>query len=340
MWAFQEIDDSYNLIPEYVQTIELRSFNCLKTLATSCAYVSNIGMSPSLYKFNDQLFIQTWHGDRPFKKVLYDVWDERGKDRPIPVMDNKITDVCIAASDIGEKTYRSAFRYTGEVLRVGMPRNDQLVEYKQEYAKKIKKMLHINGNYKILIYAPTFRDYNIASQEVNVDLECVLKHLEQKGDKWVCLLRAHSATQCLNFDYDGEKYIDVTSYPDMADLLLISDMLITDYSSSAGDFILRKKPVILAMYDREVYENNCRGFSIDVDSSGFLIANNQKELENIIDTYTEHDYIDNCNSIISFFNIIESGHSAELICDRINTFAKKNKIGTSRQINIIRDIKS
>ena len=132
------------------------------------------------------------------------------------------------------------------------------------------------------------------------------------------MIRAHSASAGLEFGGEGDLYLDVSQYPDMADLLSISDMLITDYSSCAGDFILRHKPVILAMFDYEEYVKNCRSFNFIPEEAGFIIAMNQRELELILDTYSDKDYSENCESIIRHFNITESGNSAAQICEIIN----------------------
>ena len=265
-------------------------------------------------KKKGQFFIQTWHGDRPLKKILYEIDGFNHY-----VADKDITDLCIAGSDSGEKQFRSSFRFNGEIMKVGTPRNDRLVKDDYEYSMEIKQILGIDKEKKILLYAPTFRDSQKSKQNVNVDLESTLEHLSKKGDKWICLVRAHSASMGLMITCDNFRYFDVTSYPDMTDLLCIADMLITDYSSCAGDFIVRKKPVILALFDKDYYRSNCRGFAYDIEKTGFLIAENQEELNKIIDTYSKDDYKQNCEIVAKFFGVFESGQASEKVCRRINS---------------------
>lgn len=322
VWALKTDENAYNLRPDYVKVAHVSSFSYYKALATSFAFVTNNAIGPNIYKRRNQFFIQTWHGDRGLKKVLYNQYPD-GKGM-IQVVDNRVTDLCVAASNVGENTFRTAFRYTGEISKVGMPRNDLLVKRNVEREIYTKKILGIDLDKKVLIYAPTFRDSAKTKQKATVDLISTLKLLEERGEKWTCLIRAHSASKGLDCNNAmTDKFIDVTHYPDMADLLSIGDMLITDYSSCAGDFILTGKPTILAMFDKEEYNRSCREFPFDIDAAGFIIADSQMELENIIRTYSNIEYKNNCKKLLDFFQISESGTAANYICDRLDNAYKK-----------------
>lgn len=321
VWRMKSNEDKYFIIPDYVKVVTDRYEN-LRELATSFCYVTNGEVNDNIVKRKKQFFVQTWHGDRVPKKVLYDVSGDAKRSRKI--MDEFYTDLCIAGSDIGEQVYRSAFRYKGAILKEGMPRNDKLIVQCDIEKDKIRERLNIHRDKKILLYAPTYRDFVSDKQEVSVDLELTLQKLVNKtNDEWVCLTRAHSNSKGLLLAKNN-KIIDVSDYPDMADLLLIADMLITDYSSSCGDFILCNKPVVLAMYDREEYESKYRELNFSIEKSGFLVANNQSELNEIIDTYSADDYFDNCKKICEFFNVCETGESAKKVCDIINLEYKKS----------------
>lgn len=323
IWAISDEQLLSSSIPDYVKIIPRHNKIYYETLATSFCMVTNENFGPNINKRKGQYFVQTWHGDRAFKKILYDAY-QNGK-RPIPVEDKRVTDLCVAASDFGEKLYRTAFQYNGDILKIGMPRNDKLVVGAAGEAEYIRKKLKIDLNTNILLYAPTFRDYTKEKQSVMVDLKATVKKLEKQGKKWVCLIRAHSASAGLRYDFD-KQFIDVSDYPDMADLLFVSDMLITDYSSSAGDFVLCKKPVILAVYDKDEYSSKCREFYFNLEDSGFIMANSQDELESIIDTYTEEDYKENCQKVMDYFNIIETGKASQEICKRIHKFYCENYV--------------
>ena len=120
-----------------------------------------------------------------------------------------------------------------------------------------------------------------------------------------------------------DRAIDVSKYPDMSDLLMIADMLITDYSSCAGDFILKKKPVLLAQFDRDVYIKENRSFYTDIRQIGFLIAEDQDQLCRMIETTSDEAFEQNCEQIMRFYGTSESGHASEAVCRRIDEAYRK-----------------
>ena len=202
------------------------------------------------------------------------------------------------------------FRYTGEVLKAGCPRNDCLVA--PSGGAEIRRKLGIDENQKILLYAPTLRRNSKVIQGT-LNIADTLSHLDRRGGSWICLVRAHPKSLGLKTG-ESDRVIDVSSWPDMSDLLMIADMLITDYSSCAGDFILRRKPVILAQFDLEQYMEEDRTFYVNPAEAGFLIAKTQQELDAFIDEKTDEDFADNCGAVLRFFGARETGRSAEKVC--------------------------
>lgn len=318
VWAMKFPISKKIEIPDYVSIVDRHSIVFYKVLASCFCYVRNTHFENDIFKNGQkQFFIQTWHGDIGFKKVLYDAnpkWRKKGK-----VLDEKIVDLCIAGSDYGIQQYRSAFGYTGEIMNIGTPRNDRLVNINDHDIYQIKEKIGIDSDCKVLIFAPTFRDHSNDKLNVKVDLHQVLDTLEKNGEKWICILRAHANSAGLEIEAD-ERFKDVTDYPDMADLLLISDLLITDYSSCAGDFIRKNKGAIFAVFDKEEYQEKCREIPFDIEKAGFLTAYTQNELINILKNNNDIDYERNCKKIKKHFNVKESGKTAEMICDRIHAF--------------------
>lgn len=308
-------------IPDYIKVCEYSSMEYKKERATAIAYVRNEAMTEDLFKRKDQLYIQTWHGDRGIKSILYDAWKD-GK-RPTKVMDEKMTDLFVIGSDYAEERIKTAFRYTGQVLKTGCPRNDCLINPKD--SKSIREKLGLSSEKKILLYAPTLR-LGIDIVHVTINIDETLSHLCSRGGEWICLVRAHPKSMGVDIK-TSSNIIDVSQYQDISELLMISDMLITDYSSCAGDFILRRKPVVLAQYDRDKYK---RDFYMDICNSGYLIAHTQDELNNIIDTYSVEDYEKNCQTILSYFGTHETGHAAENVCRFIDEYYKKRKSNIRR----------
>lgn len=317
VWSFTDKNTDNFLIPDYVKKVGTK-FEYLKEFSTSSAIITTNPVNAGTYKRKGQFIVQTWHGDRGFKRCLYECLDDWGVKRAVKITDNKVTDICVAASDYGESVYRNAFKYNGEILKIGMPRNDKLLVNNEKEINLIKTYLNIPPDKKILLYAPTFRDNTPNSQNPIIDISLTLEELNNKGGDWICIVRAHSASKGINIQNKNKKIIDVTKYPDMADLLLISDMLITDYSSCAGDFLIRKKPVIIAAFDKDDYENNCRNFRIPIEETGYFIAYNQNELNSIIRNNTDEDFKQNCENVLAFYETVETGKASEEICYRIN----------------------
>ena len=299
-------------LPTYVKPVRKKTLALYKAICKSFCFVTNCLPGDSIVKRKGQLFIQTWHGDIAIKKILCDEKPERDLR-----YQNSITDYCVAGSRFGEEVvYRKAFRYNGSIISKGMPRNDLLISRDEDRKRKIRQKLGIPDSTFILLYAPTFREKHL-QQEVDVELNKVINILEEKGDKWICLIRRHTVSKGITFECDGKRFIDVTSIPDMADLLAITNMLLTDYSSSAGDFVLTKKPVILVQFDLDEYTSKERNLYFNPKEAGFVVARNQSELEKILRTYSEKEYVESCNKVIEYFGIYENCTSSDCICDII-----------------------
>lgn len=312
VWAFQDSRFSMSEVPSYVKKVKRNSIEFYKQLATSCCFVINECMLPGYAKKKGQFFVQTWHGDRGFKKIVYQTKANEGIKHG-RFVDGKVTDIFTVGSSYAEKRIPEMFHYYGEMLKAGCPRNDVLLASPD--VSGIKKALNLTDE-KVLLYAPTIRKKD-RNQEIQVDIDRTLDCLEEKGEKWVCLLRAHPKMKSMSFEKNN-RIIDVSNYFDMSDLLLIADMLLTDYSSCATDYILRKKPLILTQFDREKYQKEDRDFYVDINEIGFYIAKNQDELEALIRRKTDDDYIGNCESIMKYFGTYESGHASQSVCDVIN----------------------
>ena len=304
--------DNNSLLPNYVKVVD-NKLSYIYALAKSMAYVTTQPLTESFYKRRGQFVVQTWHGDRGLKKVLYEA-TQTGKVRA-PILDNVYTDICVAASDIGESVYRTAFRYDGEIVKVGMPRNDKLVSMPIDLSV-YRKRLGIPEGVKVLLYAPTFRGSTISEQKAMINLTRCLDILEEKGDKWIGLIRAHEYSKKIIHNAD-ERIYEVSLYPDMADILLITDILITDYSSCACDFVLTHKPVILAVNDVEQYQKESRHLKVNLEDTGFVLSYSEENLEKLLMNLDIDMFVKASDRVIDFFGIDESGNASEIICKRI-----------------------
>ena len=318
VWLFRQdaMERVKPRLPDYVVPVSMKSFRAYAELATARVWVDNYTKN-NLLKWDGekQFYIQTWHGDRGFKRVGFD--DEKS-DRSIERVESRCA-MMIAGSEFGRNTYRTAFGFKGEVLMDGCPRNDVLIRNDPAQAADIRRRLGIDDGVKLLMYAPTYRDVRMRqSQRAVLDVPRTLDHLEAvTGERWRCLYRAHYMNTELVMGARDDRLVDVTAWPEMTELLLVTDMLITDYSSCGGDFALLKRPVFLYHADAEEYLRECRGFYFDIAASPFLVAHSQAELEALIDATDAQKARENCEALDRFFGTTETGRACDAVCDYI-----------------------
>src|SRR5699024_5213116 len=207
VWMFNHPHDKVDSIPSHICKVKNGSMKDMYHQYTSKFWIDKFQKDKSTYKRKKQIYIQIWHGDRAFKKILFDSGSEKNKD-PNRLIENHSCDLMVAGSSFGEKLLRSAFRYHGKILDYGSPRNDKLVNQNQTMLNQIKLRLGINKETKVLLFAATCRKQSQdKTQKINeLDLNEVLKTLEKKSKfNWICITRAHSSSRKLEFemnDYD------------------------------------------------------------------------------------------------------------------------------------------
>lgn len=308
----------FKYVPDYVTIVPPKPRLVLKAQAQARVWVLNYTYRKHLgvYKGRNNFYIQTWHGDRGIKAIGY--LTGQGSKNDINGHNMSECDLFIAASDYGVRKARQGLRYEGEVMEEGMPRNDKLLNisnYNSD-ADKIRMSLGIGNDVKVVLYAPTFRD-DERCQQCTIDIGQTLKSLEANGEKWTCLIRSHVHTKKIMTSSDNSAYLDVSSYPDMADLLLITDLLLTDYSSCAGDFLLTGKPVVLVHFDKEKYLSKERSLWINPEEAGYLVAKDQSELNSILSRLYTYDHKAIANKLNQFYGTKESGNASEAVAKRI-----------------------
>ncbi|MBP5772615.1 MAG: CDP-glycerol glycerophosphotransferase family protein [Eubacterium sp.] len=267
-----------------ITIVRYESFAYYRALARAKYWVLNSNTRKFVKPAKDQIYIQTWHGT-PLKKIGLDV---PGSDLDYGKESQKFS-YMISPSKYCTEKYISAFGLQGRediVLETGYPRNDALFTFDEAKVNSILRELDIPRGKKIILYAPTFRDnkhsqvsgYENAS---GVDFE---KLQEAIGNEYVVLFRAHYFV-AKNMDFEKYKdfVFDVSNYEDVNDLYIISDMLITDYSSVFFDYANLKRPIIFYMYDYEDYKENARDFYLNQNELPGPIAKTQDELVKAIE---------------------------------------------------------
>lgn len=323
--------------PPYVTPVIRESADYFKALATAGAWVCCSTLPNSITKRDGQLYIQTWHGDKFLKKIANDAaadidsykWRKVASD----FCESRICDYFVTGCEWFVPIAASAFGYKGAMLRSGMPRNDRLVDLDESECRRIKAELGIPEDVRVLIYAPTFRDYNSTQERVDSDIDLIriVDELEKKYScKWICLTRAHAGRllRLNNGTISDSRFMDVTTYPDMADLLMISDMLISDYSSCAADFALTGRMVLMYQDDIDMYTTKGRTLYFDMDDSPYWHVKDMDGAIDVIRRATDESIKQNSRAIIDFYDSFEYGHASrtvsEVIIDSLNRIENNN----------------
>ena len=213
-------------------------------------------------------YLQTWHGT-PLKRIHRAAASIPGEEmmRELDV-DIARWDALVSQSPAATGLLRDAFGYTGRVLETGYPRNDVLSAHDApERRTALRDELGIAPDVTAVLYAPTYRDDTVdeADSPDGLDLELLLERL---GPGYTVLLRQHYYLYRRPVRTGVAGLVDVSDNPDIADLYLAADTLVTDYSSAMFDFAVTGKPLLLYPYDLAHYRDRLRGFTLDLDTEG------------------------------------------------------------------------
>lgn len=273
-------------IPAGAVGVRHGSLAWLNALARSKYLVNNTAFPWYFKKSAGQIYLQTWHGT-PLKRLVLDIEESKLSPQYLATMKREAAswDYLISPSDYASKVFESAFGYRGRMIEAGYPRNDRVVRASLETRNRVRRELgNISEATVLVLYAPTWREYN---RNAIGDIKSV-NYLEPNTELprgFKMMYRAHSMTQATHGKNTAGGAIDVTNYPDIAELFLAADVLITDYSSVMFDFAITDKPIIFLTPDIEKYEAE-RGFYFDLraQAPGPICKNTAEVIEALKDT--------------------------------------------------------
>ena len=309
IWSFKN-PEKVRDCPDYVKRVKKNTLREYLALFTSKICVFNCGIVLPK-KRKGQVYIDTWHGDRAFKTVA--VFSD-GKSLLSDAYEK--IDVVLSGSDYADMVYNSAMKFKGEILHSGSPRNDVFFRDSSDRLEKVRRTLNIGEFDRVLTFAPTFRGAGDGVAEL--DFPTLLDKLEAKtGKKWCVLVRQHYKVKVSDNWNRDRRIVNASGYPEMQDILLASDVVISDYSSLVGDYVLLNRPVFLYVPDLEEYKSG-RGLYFDIEKSPFWYARSEAELfEKIIDVDAESAK-KNCHDILDFYgHVCEKGNASEQVCSWI-----------------------
>lgn len=235
-------------------------------------WVFNARMPHWLKKNKGTTYIQTWHGT-PLKKLGLDIETVSmpGTDNSVYkrefIFESSRWDYLIAPNEYSKKIFKRAFGFKNKFLDTGYPRNDILVQKKNDdnYKRQLKKRILGKEDGRVILYAPTWRDDYFISKGnykfyMPFDLEQIVSILNPSD---IFIIRPHYLVGD-TIDITGfERNVKVCLEEDINELYLISDMMITDYSSVMFDYAILERPMMFYPYDIEHYQEELRGFYFD-----------------------------------------------------------------------------
>jgi CDP-glycerol glycerophosphotransferase len=204
-----------------------------------------------------QHVLQTWHGTM-LKRLALDRAGRGLRTRIAVLRERNRWDALLAQNPYSAQIFRSAYAMRRPIWQEGYPRNDVL--HDPDRAGLVRAAVGIPAGARVVLYAPTWRD----DRTEMVDFVDLASFAHDLGDDHVLLTRGHSRTLRHGQDLEGDRLIDVTSYPDMTDLLLVADVLVTDYSSVMFDFAGTGRPIVFFTPDLAHYSADLRGFYFDL----------------------------------------------------------------------------
>lgn len=265
------VRDQQAIIPEGATAVEHGSAAWHEALARSRYIVTNTQLPEWFVRREDQTVVQTWHGT-PLKRIGLELaGTAQANAAYIATLAERARQwsFLVSPNTFSTPVLRRSFGFEGEVLECGYPRNDLFhAPDRAKVAAAVRERLGIPAGKRVVLYAPTWReDQRLGGGRYSLGLQLDLAAAERElGDGTVLLVRRHYMVTDRLPDSGTGFVRDVSRYPDVGELMLISDALVTDYSSLMFDFAQTGRPMLFHTYDLEHYRDTLRGFSFDFES--------------------------------------------------------------------------
>lgn len=309
-------------VPDKVRKVKKDSYEYYYEVATARIWVDNERKDIQIRKREGQYYIQTWHGSGPLKKVEKDVEDVLSPEYiSIAKHDGDMIDLFLSSTSANSYMYKNSFYSNAEILECGSPRNDVMFQNALIDRNRVLNSLGIeNKNVKIILYAPTFRRTREESAQIyDLDAQRVIGELNKKfQSEFIMLIRFH-CWDVSDFERIQKLYagcINTTEYDDTQELLAISDVLITDYSSIMWDFSLKKAPIFLYQNDAQEYMDS-RGFYCHPDEWPYPRAFDMNGLCKIISEFNQAEYEKKVDAFLKRWSCFDDGFASKRAVARI-----------------------
>lgn len=324
IWITPFPESCTHLVQKGIKVVRFGTFEHWHYQFTSKVVVVNDAFPESVKLRRSQFTVNTWHASMNYKKIGPAYCSFRNDiAKKIFFIRNKQPKMYISGSQYFTEDTSKSFNFKKKIfVPYGMARNDIFFKNNAELTNKIKRQYALPEDCKLVLYAPTFRD-GFKEDIHGIDFARLVKVLGEKfGGKWKVLYRKHYFVNSNDVILD-KNTIDVSDYDDMNELLAVSDVLISDYSSCLWDFSITHRPSFIYATDMEQYHLNDRDFSYPVEKWPYTIAKDNDELEEVISHFNKADYIKKIKAHHADAEIFDDGKAAERAADAI---AQKMKL--------------
>lgn len=337
IWITKYPDTCDSAIESGLKVVRYHTIRHFYLQFTARMILSDDSLYHGMIKRKKQIYLNLWHGGINYKRL-----GREGMAFEDPFMNklfymkNPPPDYMVAGSRFFAENMRTAFGFYRTVfLNCGMPRNDILFHSK-ETRGKIKKLYHI-GNKRVILYAPTFREQGDGLMVSGIAFEEIIKAARERfGGEWVMLYRAHYFVS--ETGVHKEYVIDVSDYENMQDILIDTDILISDYSSCMWDYSFLYRPIIVYAPDEEHYRKMERGFTRAGETMPYPKSKNMAELLKIIET---HDFDEDTKRIERHhkeMGAYDTGNATDYIADFILSKMRNDKEDGDEKSHNIRNL--
>lgn len=326
VWFFRDTNVD---IPGNATIVTYARLKYLYYMAVAKTWVFDCRQPGFLKKKDKVNYIQTWHGT-PLKKLALDMDDVfMAKSKGIETYkdnfkkNSETWDYLISQNPFSTETFRRCFDFKKTMLEIGYPRNDMLINQNDEESIiSLKKKFGLPLDKKIILYAPTWRDdeYDKSGKykfSPKLDFSLLKENLE---DEYVMIVKYHYLVQdCVDWSSYGNFIYHFDD--DITQMYLVSDILITDYSSVMFDYSILKRPIFFYCYDLENYKNHLRGFYFDLQKEApGPISQTTKQLLCDIKEYKKEEYEERYQSFYGRYNPWDKGEASKKVVELIETF--------------------
>ena len=315
----------YNL-PKGILSVRPNTIAFAFHMATAGTWVDDTRKLYYFKKRPGQFYIQTWHGGLGLKKVEKDCEDALTPEYvSYAKIDSQNMDLLLSCCKWEYDSYQEAFWYDGPILQKGIPKNDIYFEDPTPYRQKVCKHFSLSSDTKLALYAPTYRDSR-KTDMYNLSYEQLLIALNNRfGGNWAVLVRMHPNVSYKDYPLTyTERILNASLYENMQELLVASDIIISDYSGCAFDFPMIGKPGFLYAEDYEEMKRT-KDYYFDPKELPFTLALSSEELMEQIEAFDKENYEKNCQAFRDMLQFYDDGHASETVADLIIQYHTQNR---------------